>query len=79
MQAMPKRLYTLFLQSPCAYACGDREYVSTRSRTRQSATLKLSAHKRNGDTYSDGGSNPFGPGTAGNVTLSVYVSYAVGN
>jgi len=22
--------YTLFLQSPCAYACGDRESVSTR-------------------------------------------------
>jgi len=24
------RPYTLFLLSPCAYACGDRDYVRTR-------------------------------------------------
>jgi len=30
MQVIPRIPYTLFLRSPCAYACGDREYVSTR-------------------------------------------------
>jgi hypothetical protein len=33
MQAIPRMPYALFLQSPCVYACGDREYVSTRPRT----------------------------------------------
>jgi hypothetical protein len=31
MQVIPKKRYTLFLQSPCAYACGDLETFSFRS------------------------------------------------
>lgn len=32
----------------------------------------------NADTFADGPANPFGPGTAGNGTLSVFATYTVG-